>query len=287
MSAAKDHYAATMVAFGRNSGVAQAMFSFVVKVTANVTATLFKDGQPTSSLFRVLGVGSGDGQVDLRILTAVATALGSSKIHSTVVEPSAQFISSYRSRVSLLPKALEGKVSFEWHEMNLEKFMKSCPRIERFDLIHFVASLYYMDAEKALSNCYERLAVGGAIFCTLGPEKSFFPKLSRKLKGKVDLGSIHKFYTEVDLVSIAERNNWKYKELSKTSYETDISFCFDHSSAEGGLLLDFLTHCQDFRSTADEMFYKEVMNFLEEESTTDDNGKKLVKPEITAVVIYK
>ena len=144
-----------------------------------------------------------------------------------------------------------------------------------------------MDAEQALRNCYERVASGGAIFCTVGPEEAIFPKLSRKLKGKINLGSIHKFYTEVDLISICERNNWKYKELHKTSYDADITSCFDHSSTKGGLILYFLTHCQDFRGTADETFYKDVMTFLEEQSITDDSGKKLIKPEITALVIYQ
>jgi len=59
------------------------------------------------------------------------------------------------------------------------------------------------------------------------------------------------------------------------------------SSEEGSLLLDFLTHKQDFRATADEAFYNEVMDLLNQQSTSDDNGTKLIKPEITAVVIYK
>lgn len=101
------------------------------------------------------------------------------------------------------------------------------------------------------------------------------------------MGSTNKFYTEVDLESISKRNNWNYKELKKSSYNADITSCFDHSSTEGGLLLDFLTHCQDFKGTVDKMLYKEVMNFLEEQSFTDDSGRKLIKPERIAVVIYK
>ena len=235
----------------------------------------------------------------------------------------------FRSRVSPFPKTLEGKATFEWHEMTLEKFMESSPQVQQFDLIHFVASLYYMDAEQALRNCYARLALacenirfsslvadgdvsrggnetspvakseekrmfsqarlasGGAIFCTLVAEESFFSKLARKLKGKINLGSIDKFYTEVDIESISKRNNWNYEELKKCSSDADITSCFDHSSTTGGLLLDFLTHCQDFRGTVDKMVYKEVMNFLEEQSFTDDSGRKLIKPELIAVVIYK
>ena len=159
----------------------------------------------------------------------------------------------FRSRVSPFPVTLEGKATFEWHEMTLEKFMESSPQIQQFDLIHFVASLYYMDAEQALRNCYARLASGGAIFCTLVAEESFFSKLARKLKGKINLGSIDKFYTEVDIESISKRNNWNYEELKKCSSDADITSCFDHSSPTGGLLLDFLTHCQDFRGTVDKM----------------------------------
>lgn len=83
------------------------------------------------------------------------------------------------------------------------------------------------------------------------------------------------------------RNNWKYEELWRTSYNVDISNCFEESSEEGSLLLDFLTHKQDFRSTSDEAFYNEIMKFLNEESIRDDDGRKLITPEITAVVIYK
>ena len=171
--------------------------------------------------------------------------------------------------------------------MTFEKFTESFSKIESFHLVHFVASLYYMDAEISLKTSYQWLARGGAMFCTVGPEESFFPKLSRKLEGKVDLGSIHKFYTEVDLVNIAVRNNWKHEELWRTSYSVDISSCFEESSEEGSLLLDFLTHKQDFRATTDEAFYNKIMDFLNEESISDDNGRKLIKPEITAVVIYK
>ena len=284
----KDHFVATSKAFRSISEVEKTMSSFVGETTAEVIANMFKDGgKIMPSLLRVLGVGTGNGRHDIRVLTIASSALGSSKIHATIVEPNVELMAGYRSLVSPLPQALAGKVTFDWHEKTLEKFMESCPRIEQFDLIHFVASLYYMDAEQALRNCYERLVSSGAIFCTVGPEEAFFPKLSRKLKGKINLGLIHKFYTEVDLISISERNNWKYKELHKTSYDADITSCSDHSSTKGGLILDFLTHCQDFRGTADEMFYKDVMTFLEEQSITDDSGKKLIKPEITALVIYK
>ena len=283
----ESHYLATMEAFLSSLEAAEKRFDFIEEMAAHVMTNMFKGGRNAPPLFRVLGVGSGDGQIDLRILDVVSSAIGCSKIHATILEPDVELMARFRSRVSPLPKTLEGKATFEWHEMTLEKFMASSRQIQQFDLVHFVASLYYMDAEQALRNCYERLASGGAIFCTLVAEESFFPKLARTLKGKINLGSINKFYTEVDLESISKRNNWNYKELKKYSCDADITSCFDYLSTAGGLLLDFLTHCQDFRGTVDKMVYKEVMNFLEQQSFTNDSGRKLIKPELIAVVIYK
>ena len=42
-------------------------------------------------------------------------------------------------------------------------------------------------------------------------------------------------------------------------YSVDISSCFEESSEEESLLLDFLTHKKDFRVTSDEAFYNEIM----------------------------
>ena len=55
------------------------------------------------------------------------------------------------------------------------------------------------------------------MFCTVGPEKSFIPKLAKILHTNgvehVEFGLVKKLYTEVDLVEIAQRNNWEYEEL--------------------------------------------------------------------------
>lgn len=289
----EDPYLTPLKLFRKKSTVRKVIMDYAENITAHTMRHLCEDCLK-SAVFRVLGVGSGHGQTDLRILTAAAKAIECSEkrravIHSTIIEPSTM-IAEFKTSVSRLPRPLAdlADFSFEWHEMTLQKFIESySPEIECFELVHFVASLYYMDAETSLISCYQRLVSGGAMFCTLGPEDSFFPKLSRKLQGLVDLGSTKKLYTEVDFIDIAKRNNWRYEELSKAHYTVDLSSCFDESSTEGHLLLDFLTHKRDFRVTADRMLYKDVMEFLNEESITDENGKKLVKPEFIAFVIYK
>jgi len=293
-SAKENLYLMTWNVYLKNSTYTKIVTDFAEEVASHVTTNITKDGMRSSPVFHVLGVGSGKGKTDLRILTGIAKAFGASQtkkaaIHSVIVEPSTEMIEEFKTSISTLPQSLSGvaDVSFEWHEMTLQKFSECFPQKESFDIIHYVASLFYMDAETALSYCYHKLSSGGAMFCTVVLEESFFPKMSRKLHDKVDLGSAQKLYTEVDIVNIAKKNSWKYEKLWKAKYLCDITCCFDESSKEGSILLDFLTHQRDFRRTAAQAFYNEVMDFLIEESTTDDNGRKLIGPEITAVVLYK
>ncbi|XP_022800774.1 histamine N-methyltransferase A-like [Stylophora pistillata] len=291
----QDRYLAALELSWKTSTARETLANFAEDVAAHTMNNISSLASPT---FRVLGVGSGNGKSDLRILNSIATAINSSQkkkpvIHTAIVEPSSVLIQEFKSSLTSLPQPLKSlaDVSFEWHRKTFQQFLESLPHEEYFDMIHFVAALYYMDAESSLKGCLQLLANGGAMFCTVGPKKSFFPKLAVKLNTVgvelVKLGLVNKLYTEVDVVEIAQRNNWKYKKLWTVQYNAEITSCFDETSADGALLLDFLTHQENFRANADKMAYKEVMEFLKKECTTDEIGKKFVKPEITSVVIYK
>ena len=73
---------------------------------------------------------------------------------------------------------------------------------------------------KRLKSCLKLLASGGAMFCTVGPEKSFIPKLAKILHTNgvehVELGLVKKLYIEVDLVkgttgNANEVRGWNFK----------------------------------------------------------------------------
>ena len=291
----QDRYLAALELSWKTSSSRETLANFAEDVTAH---TMSQVSSLASPVFRVLGVGSGNGKTDLRILNSITTAMVSSQmkkpvIHTTITEPSGDLIQEFKSSVTPLPQPLGSLAdfSFEWHQKTFQQFIESFPLEDCFDMIHFVAALYYMDAESSLKSCLKLLANGGAMFCTVGPEKSFFPKLAKILHTDgvehVELGSVKKLYTEVDLVEIAQKNNWKYEELWAVQYNADISCCFDEASADGALLLDFLTHQENFRANAEKTVYDKVMDFLKKECFTDESGKKFVRPEITAVVIYK
>ena len=95
----QDQYLATFKMSQRTSGVQTAIMNFAGEVTGHIMKNISKD--PKSGVFRVLGVGSGRGQPDLRILSVIVNAVGFSQkrrpaIHATVIEPCA-FIDEFQS----------------------------------------------------------------------------------------------------------------------------------------------------------------------------------------------
>ena len=295
LSSSHEAYFNAFQAYLSNSNVSKTMKNYSCEAAAHIMHNM-AGGVKNSRVFRVLGVGSGDGKQDIEIVKVVAESLRSShaekpSIHTCIVEPSSQLITDFQKSVSPLPQSLASlaDVSFEWRESRFEDFISSLPRGKSigYDMAHFICSLYYMDAEDSLKNCLKEIADGGAMFFLVGGEDSYYLKLSRKFKDKLKCLSNSIFYTGKDIVAIAERNNWRYEEFHTVKYQADISSCFDKSSQTGRLLLNFLTHQIDFQGTADGMLYNEVLEFLSESSISDSSGRRLLTTELAIVIIYK
>lgn len=250
--------------------------------------------------FNILGVGSGKGEMDLFIIQFIASQLKASgcgtkpAIHSWVVEPSSFLLEKFKTSAASLPDTLTdlAHISFEWQQLTFQEYKKRCAVQDKkppsFDLIHFIHSIYYMDAADTLRTCFEQqLGAEGAILCLVQTERSFFAKIQRRFRGRLTFGSDMVVYTDKDLSKIAEENGWKY-EVIRQEFSVDVSLCFGEPSEQGDRLFDFLTHQKDFRSTADQELMRDVLDFFGEFIVLDKNGNKLIKgPEMAAVVIYK
>ena len=281
--------------------------SYLSEVTAHIMQTIetiHPDGVLNCKAFRVLGIGSGDGTCDIEILKAIATSLLSSCkenqkpfIQACIVEPNASLMEDFKKKVSPLPEELAklAEVSFEWRENTFQEFFdiysSSQSESEPYHIVHFISSLYYIDAEESLLSCFRMLlAAGGAIVCSVVGSQDFGLKQSRKFRGKIKFSSNSDnicLYTTDEVIAIAERNGWKYEELPKLHFQIDITSCFDKFSQTGWLLLDFITHQINFRETADPSLHREFMDSLSEISTSDNSGRKLVFEEVATVAVYK
>ena len=221
LSSSHSAYLNAFQAFKSKSTVWEAERSYSCDAVAHVMQKL-TDNAINSQVFRVLGVGSADGKHDLEVLQAVATSLRKVHqerplIHSCIVEPSSSLIADFKRAVSPLPECLESlaDVSFEWRETRFEDFIYSSspPERQHYHIAHFMCSLYYMNAEESLKSCFKLLTNGGAMFCLVAGEESYFAKLSCQFEGKLKCLPVSNFYTGKDVAAIAKQNNWKYEEL--------------------------------------------------------------------------
>ena len=154
----------------------------------------------------------------------------------------------------------------------------------KFDVAHFVHSIYYLGVEETLDHCYEK---------ELG-EKGIIISISVKEDDPM-LKFAHKFPDQRnpliprnrDVVALASQRGWKYLTCVGDSKKLDITAIFDSSSREGNYLLDFLTDRIDVRKNNSKETSKKVLKFWEEQSFINEHGRRILELKDNAVIIIK
>ena len=265
-----------------------------IKPVVKNLATLIK-----SPTVRVLGVGSGRGEMDLEILHVAAQSLHEmnpnhkSDFLCCVVEPNREELEDFKSSVEpVLPSHLANlaNVKFEWHQETFEQYVdKQDHELGKFEIVLFAQCLYHLvDFEDALVHSYEKiLGDRGVIICILMGEGSCSERFARTFHdaGKFQIPGV-KYHCNEDVVAVAKKYNFPFEQYSK-NFHFDIAEVFDDTSQQGSKLLDFITHAMNFKGTASCHEVEEVLKFLEEVSSVQQDGKRLAKGRSVAVIIKK
>ena len=135
-----------------------------------------------------------------------------------------------------------------------------------------------MDIEETLRDCVKnRLADYGLILCVLNSSNSSLFRFSRP---RTD-------YTCSDTIkSITSKNGWR-SECFDFCYYIDVTELFDQSSVKGNLLHDFFSDTKNHRATSDKSQLELTEKYWLNNSEVDDDGKKQVIGQSSAVIIYK
>lgn len=153
--------------------------------------------------------------------------------------------------------------------------------------MHFIHGIYHVDIKDALVYCFEEeLHDHGILVGILSGHDHMYSitlKQNTKWHGKRKDKGIYD--TAEKITRAAEDNGWKY-DIHTQEYSVDVTLVFDENSTNGNLLLDFLTHTENFRETADKQLVKETLELIED-LTTVNNGKRLGKKRDSLVFIYK
>ena len=192
-----------------------------IKPVVKNLATLLK----TPRTFRVLGVGSGTGEMDLEILNVAAQSLDEispndkSDFLCRVVEPNREELEDFKRSVGkVIPSHLANlaNLKFEWHQETFQQYVdKQDHELTKFEVVHFLQSLYYFaDLENLLVHSYEKiLGERGVIICILLGEDSFLRKFARKFHevGKFQIPGV-KYHCGQDVVAVAKKHNFPFEQ---------------------------------------------------------------------------
>ena len=242
--------------------------------------------------FRVLSVGSGEGQNDINILKTLTDnnrCVDGEAISmmNRVVEPHVGRMDKFRLKTENLQEYFERGVNidFEWIPTTYQNYQSQKKADDiTFDLIHFTHSIYYVGVEEALVHCYEKeLGRSGIIISIAQSEDDPMLKFARRFPNQRSPS----FPRSKDVIAVAEQRGWKYFACPGDCNILDITPIFDSSSIVGNYLLDFLTNEEDVRQNEDKETVQKILKFWKQQSYINEDGRRIVGIIDNAVIILK
>ncbi|XP_078375706.1 histamine N-methyltransferase A-like [Oculina patagonica] len=219
------------------------------------------------------------------------------KLFNRAIEPSEYSCGLYKAAIENLPSSLtlrDQNTDFDICQQTFEEFKELTEQGQqcqgesvKFDLVHFIHSIYYVDIEQALIHCFEKeLSHQGTLSCIVEDQDLAYQVSLMQPKQWYGTGTESEKYETIEkIIKIANDNGWKH-EIYSQEYSIDVTEVFDEKSTEGNLLLDFLTHTVNFRETADKQLVEETLALIKDLTTVKD-GKRLGEKKESLVLIYK
>ncbi|KAG8548212.1 hypothetical protein GDO81_026155 [Engystomops pustulosus] len=239
------------------------------------------------SVINVLGVGSGSGEIDLKIFSKIQARYPGVAINTDIVEPSPEQILSYKERVAKTP-GLEN-INFIWNKKTSIEFelqVKEEKTERKYDFIHMIQMLYYVkDVPATLRFFRSLLAADGKLLIILVSGSSGWSTLWKKYGSRLPLNDLCLYITAGDIADILSSEGAKYQCYELPS-DMDITECFIDGDHNGDLLLDFLTETCDFNKNAPPELREEIMQDLRSPGCSSmKNGKVIFNNNLSAIVV--
>ncbi|XP_033625518.1 histamine N-methyltransferase-like [Asterias rubens] len=232
---------------------------------------------------RVLGVGSGSGEIEYPFLTALLKKFPI--ITNRVVEPAEDQINKYKALVQSKGHELQG-VKFDWRQQTLEQYRDTDGIGTKFHFISAIHSLYHVgDVESSLMYMYDLLEPGGKLLVIIMSDESSWFKLWRSVPDS--LKQDVRYFGLASLQSPFNQRNIPYTH-SHQNCEVDITQCFDKTSEDGELLLEFILAVTQFKKKATASQYQDVIELLaSSECSKKDGSRVIINVEWDAVIVTK
>lgn len=253
---------------------------FDEEITSQLVNTETEDRKVALS---VLGIGSGDGRIELKMLKKLMQRFR--LIECTVLEPSAERITSYKKLVEEQKDALTS-VTFDWRQELIQDFCKAnAGGSKKFHFVNAIHSCYFIPKHDL--DFFLKVICGwteGKILIMQSAGTSIFLGLQNKFPKTMTLHPNQKFIHGNQILDSLKALGM-HLQTSVLPSECDITSCFENDSTDGKRLLDFFLNVVGCEDNGPPNLLKMIREFLKSEGVSYTRNGRLYAPVPTQVVI--
>ncbi|XP_012994564.1 histamine N-methyltransferase [Esox lucius] len=235
----------------------------------------------------ILGVGSGGGEIDAYILSIMKSKLPATPLSADIVEPSIELSDHFKALVRRTPSLQ--KIPFSWHTMtceDYEKQVKEKGNMKRFDFIHMIQMLYYVnDYPRTIQFFHSLLKDNSKLLIVHEAETSGWDTLWKTYRDELCTKTISDYKSAGDIKVHLDQLGLKYDEhlIPRT---LDITACFTKGDDMGELLLDFMTEQDHFYQSLTPELQAGILDLLRNRCSTEIDGRILFDNSLTCLLVH-
>ncbi|XP_053295795.1 histamine N-methyltransferase A [Pleuronectes platessa] len=235
----------------------------------------------------VLGVGSGGGEVDVQMLSLLQSTFPAVPITADIVEGSAELTDNFKALVAKTTSLQ--KVQFAWHIMHsgdYEKQVKAKGEVKKFDFIHMIQMIYYVDnVDDTIKFFHSLLKNNGTLMIIVEAANGGWDTLWRTFKKELCVDVITKYRSSAEVISSLKKQGLKYEEhIIHNTF--DITECYDPNSATGARLLNFMTATNNFHQSLTQEVRAGILDLLRNKCSTVKDGRVMFNSELRCILVH-
>ncbi|MBN3300953.1 HNMT methyltransferase, partial [Amia calva] len=208
-------------------------------------------------------------------------------ISADVVEPSSELIQNFKALVAKTPN-LEN-ITFNWHTMTSSEYenqVKDKKEAKRFDFIHMIQMLYYVeDYSATIKFFHSLLKQKGKLLIIHESANSGWEILWKTYKEALCSNTISAYQSAGDIKVHLENLGLKYEEHDIPN-TLDITECFIEGNETGQLLLDFMTDKPYFYEKTPPDLRAGILDLMRNKCSTERDGRIIFNGNLTALLIH-
>ncbi|XP_041807331.1 histamine N-methyltransferase A-like [Chelmon rostratus] len=257
----------------------------ILQCVHNILPGLLKRTGTEKSSLDVLGVGSGGGEVDTQMLTLLQSTFPAAPITAEIVEGSYQLTDNFKALVAKTTNLQ--KIPFVWHLMNSEEYekqVKAKADVKKFDFIHMIQMIYYVDnLANTIKFYHSLLKSNGRLMIIIEASNSGWDILWKTYIKELQSDIITEYRSAGEVIACLRSLGLKYEEHPIPN-SLDITECFDPSSQTGQHLLNFITAKDFYQSFTPEI--RAGMLDLLRKCSTEKDGRVFFNSDVTCILVY-